>query len=682
MSYRHSIQARGGCTALCMGLAGVLAGCGGGGGSGGNEAPAQPPTAQASTLSMNVLGVTASSVTGKVAASDPQGLALSYTVATAPTAGTVTLDARTGDFTYAVSGHSSASQDRFTVSVSNGRAAAVNTAVTVRMAGDPLLVNQWHIRSTGASAYSTTLPVAGNDINVAGAWAAGYSGMGIKVAVVDSGLEVAHEDLAANVDLANSFNFLTNTTDPTRPASDVGTDHGTMVAGIIGATAFNGKGGRGVAYGARLRGYNYLANRSLANYGDAMGNKPFSADNAVFNLSLGVTAPLLFAPNDRVDVDNNLNSLRGGLGAVMVKSAGNFFRDIEATDSQQRCAGASSRGLSCAHTAQDPSHGAPTPLVVGAINAEGKRSSYSTAGSALWVSAPGGEYGYDSAHFTGANLSAAGLAPAIVTTTRSGCPNREGAPGVANALVTGNHPAALDCQYTAQMNGTSAAAPNVAGVVALMLEANPRLSSRDVKFILASTARRVDPGQARVTATDLAPGATVTLEQGWVKNAADRWYSNWYGFGAVDAAKAVEMARSYTSYLSASKSSPPLLTTTRPEGYDVPPRSASGLGVNFSVNQPFTTVERVIVTAYFSETPSVECNQIEVTSPAGTKSILLHAENGYTQTTLPGTKFLSNAFYGEPVNGTWRLSWFNFCTGRTLLSPSPKEAQSIQFFGR
>ena len=43
------------------------------------------------------------------------------------------------------------------------------------------------------------------------------------------------------------------------------------------------------------------------------------------------------------------------------------------------------------------------------------------------------------------------------------------------------------------MNGTSAAAPNVAGVVALMLEANPRLSSRDVKYILASTAKRVDP---------------------------------------------------------------------------------------------------------------------------------------------------------------------------------------------
>ena len=59
------------------------------------------------------------------------------------------------------------------------------------------------------------LPAAGNDMNVAGAWAAGFSGRGIKVAVVDSGLEIAHEDLAANVDAASSFNFLTGGNDPT-----------------------------------------------------------------------------------------------------------------------------------------------------------------------------------------------------------------------------------------------------------------------------------------------------------------------------------------------------------------------------------------------------------------------------------------------------------------------------------
>lgn len=673
-------HARGDITALCLGVMALLGGCGGGGGGGAEAAPpAQPPTAQASTVSLDVLGLAASSVTGKVTASDPQGLPLSYAVATAPTAGTVTVDARTGDFTYTVSGHVTASQDTFTVAVSNGRAPSVQAAVVVRMAGDPLLANQWHLRNTGQSAFSTTPPVAGNDMNVAGAWAAGLSGRGIKVAVVDTGLEIAHEDLAANVDAASSFNYLTNGSDPTREGGHVGTDHGTMVAGIVGAVGFNGKGGRGVAYNARLRGYNYLESSSLVNYSHAMGGQPVSADNHVFNLSLGESTPRLFPPDAFVDADNNLNMLRAGLGAVLVKSAGNNYQDFDSSDTAQLCARANARGVSCAHTAQDPSHGGPTPLVVGALRADGKRSSYSTAGSALWVSAPGGEYGYDTAYYTGPGLQAIDLEPAIVTTARSGCTNRKGAPRVANALVTGNHPTALNCQYTAQMNGTSSAAPNVAGVVALMLEANPRLTSRDVKFILAKTARQVDPGQPKVVANDLA-GAAVTLDQGWVRNAAGFWFSNWYGFGAVDAAKAVEMARSYTTYLAASRSSAPLLTTTRPEGYVVPSLSAAGIGVNFSVNQPFSIVERVIVTANFSQTDAVQCNQIEVTSPSGTKSILLHAENGYAQRTLPGTKFLSNAFYGEPVNGTWRLTFFNFCTGRTLLSPSA--AQSIQFFGR
>ena len=52
-------------------------------------------------------------------------------------------------------------------------------------------------------------------MNVTGAWAAGYTGKGVKVAIVDSGLEIAHEDLAANVDEANCYNFVTRSNDPT-----------------------------------------------------------------------------------------------------------------------------------------------------------------------------------------------------------------------------------------------------------------------------------------------------------------------------------------------------------------------------------------------------------------------------------------------------------------------------------
>ncbi len=659
----------------------MLSGCGGGGGGGSTEPPAvtKPPTVQASAVSLNVQEVAPSSVAGKVVASDPQGLALTFAVATAPSAGTVSVDTRSGDFTYSVSGSTASSQDSFTVAVSNGKAAAT-ASVTVQLKTDPLLVNQWHIRNAGASAFSTVLPAPGNDMNVAGAWAAGFSGKGIKVAVVDTGLEIAHEDLAANVDGANSFNFLTNGSDPTPAVSVVGHDHGTQVAGIIGSVAFNGKGGRGVAYNARLRGYNLLENFSVTNYAASMGGVATSADNAVFNASFGNPAPAL-SPFDQaiVSANANLNTLRGGLGAILVNAAGNAFVGFGEADDAQRCSFANRHGVSCGDPAQDTRLGGVTPIIVGAINADGKRSSYSTTGSSLWVSAPGGEYGFDSTYYDTSKFPTSAVKPAIVTTARSGCLNRDNAPGFGNALVTGNHRLALDCQYTAQMNGTSSAAPNTSATIAMMLEANPRLTARDVKFILAKTAKRIDPGLASVTSTDLAPGATVTLEQGWVRNGAGNWFSNWYGFGAVDASAAVAMAKSYASYLPAMKTSDFYSTTPR-AGVTVPAQSAGGLVIPAMVNEPFTTVEQVIVFPNLEATPILSCNQIEVVSPSGTKSILLHAANGFAQTSVAGTRILSNAFYGEPINGTWKFTYFNFCTGQTRLSAT--QPQSFLFIGR
>jgi subtilisin family serine protease len=155
---------------------------------------------------------------------------------------------------------------------------------------DPLLPNQWHIQNTGQDAFASTLPVQGNDMNVAEAWTAGFSGKGIRVGVVDTGLEAAHEDLQANVDLNSSHNFLTGTHDPS--PSGTGFDHGTSVSGIIGAVAFNDKGGRGIAYNATLRGYNLIAPGafSVANMAQALGGSTVSVDNDLFNASFGPVA--------------------------------------------------------------------------------------------------------------------------------------------------------------------------------------------------------------------------------------------------------------------------------------------------------------------------------------------------------------------------------------------------------
>jgi subtilisin family serine protease len=637
-----------------------------------------PPSVQPTSLSVNVLGVAPTAASATVAATDRESLPLTYSIATPATVGSATVGASSGTITYTVSGHASAVTDSFTVKVANLGASA-NATVTVTLNDDPLLANQWHIQNTGQDAFASTLPVAGNDIHVTGAWTAGYTGKGTKVGVVDSGLEAAHEDLAANVDLSHSFNFLTNTNDPT--PTTPGSDHGTSVSGIIGAVAFNGKGGRGVAYNATLRGYNLLAQGafSVANMAKAMGSDPVSADNDLFNASFGAATNALPTFSGAFQsITSTTLTLRGGLGAAIVNAAGNDFGDIGGASSPACAALAQKFGVSCGDPATDERRGGYAPIIVGAINAVGVHSSYSNTGSSLWISAPGGEFGLNSTFAP--NYS--NFDPAIVTTSRNGCANTE-YPTAVNALDDlGGNPLAADCQYTAAMNGTSAATPNVAGAVALMLEANPKLSVRDVKYILAKTAKRVDPNFAGVSSTNIISGSTIVLEQGWVTNAAGYTFSNRYGFGAVDAAAAVAMAKSYTSYLPAVQDSTGNYSLVVIAPAIIPPQSAGGAFLAYNVAEAFKSVEFVVVFVNVDSTPGLPCNQIELNSPSGTKSILLHGANGFTNAAIVNTRFESNAFYGEPVNGTWTLRFLDFCAASgTPTAFSTTQPQTIAIIG-
>ena len=82
--------------------------------------------------------------------------------------------------------------------------------------------------------------------------------------------------------------------------------------------------------------------------------------------------------------------------------------------------------------------------------------------------------------------------------------------------------------YLEFMNGTSASAPMVAGVTALMLEANPALTWRDVQHILVSTSKKVD-----------------VSDEGWFKTYEGRDYNHKYGYGLVDATSAVNLAKDW-----------------------------------------------------------------------------------------------------------------------------------------
>src|SRR5882762_8831755 len=128
---------------------------------------------------------------------------------------------------------------------------------TIGSLSDPLATQQWHLKNTGQNAFADGVGVAGIDINVEPVFSAfGFTGNGVIAAVVDTGMEIAHEDLAANVVPSGSWDFINNDTDPTSTATTG--DHGTEVGGLI-AMARNSVGGIGVAPGAKLKGFNYIA---------------------------------------------------------------------------------------------------------------------------------------------------------------------------------------------------------------------------------------------------------------------------------------------------------------------------------------------------------------------------------------------------------------------------------------
>ena len=315
--------------------------------------------------------------------------------------------------------------------------------------------------------------------------------------------------MAGNV-VAGSWDFGDQDNDPTRPSLDG--DHGTSVAGIINSVGWNNVGGRGVAPEASLIGYNWLDHQGGNTQYESWGvNPPGGVVADVYNLSYGQGYEGSFAVGGTIGDEAGGSSTqdalrygttnhRNGLGALYIKSTGNAYN--ESTSSTTACGEDSTWlsqngiDLSCTETWLSTVHSLPYMVQVAALGANEVKSSYSTPGPSVWISGFGGEYGYSTDLYS----SVSGQkfeGPAIMTTDQSGCTN-----GYVGANMgqqpnlfndgTGGHPENPNCDYTSNFNGTSSAAPTVAGVVALMLEANPNLTWRDVKHILATTADKFD----------------------------------------------------------------------------------------------------------------------------------------------------------------------------------------------
>lgn len=528
---------------------------------------------------------------------------------------------------------------------------------------DPLAGIQWHLLNTGQAVQGDTRPVAGNDLNVDGLFRNGIRGEGVIIGIVDDGLQIAHPDLAANVAAVAGKNFANNSNNPSPSAPDVD-NHGTMVGGIAGAVGANGVGVRGVAPAARLKGFNVLASDAsgsqTANIEYSWWDGAEAADVQVFNNSWGAgpgnpNLPFAFSENDIRAYEQALSGTRGGSGGIYVKSAGNNFNNASISQTQDVCTtDTKNRGTGCVPAGRDPRNNLFNVITVGAVRADGVRSSYSSTGAALWVSAFGGEYGWQRQVVPG--QPAVRYDPAIVTTDVTGCAQGSNKNTSLRNTLDGNQ-SAVDstCNYTAKMNGTSASAPMVSGVAALVLETNPNLTYRDVKYILATTATRNHPNQPAVT---LADGRT--LVPGWTVNAANRAYSNWYGFGVVNAARAVQVAENFQS-LSPLVDSGWRNTTRR---VAIGNTSAAAARLTVQLANVARNVESVQLGFRVNHSNTRQL-QFVLVSPSGTRSVVQPAftsiGSGLSGSVAIQRNFTSwdllssNAFLDETGNGTWTL---------------------------
>jgi kexin len=293
---------------------------------------------------------------------------------------------------------------------------------------------QWHLRNTGQYPGTT-----GIDANLTGVWDA-YAGDGVRIGIVDDGLETAHPDLAPNADTANDHDW--NDATPDDPTGNAISDtHGTSCAGVAGARGSNATGVSGAAPRATLVGLRLIA----GNASDADEAAALTWKNDIIQIYSNSWGPADdgadlrdAGPLVKQALAHGVATGRGGRGSIWLWAAGNGG-DVDDNSNYDGYANS-------IHT-----------LAIGAVNDDGVRSAYSEPGASVLVCAP-------SSDTTGDHRD-------ITTTTTNG-------------------------GYTHQFGGTSAATPLAAGVVALLLQSNPNLGWRDVKEILLRSATKTDPAHS------------------------------------------------------------------------------------------------------------------------------------------------------------------------------------------
>ncbi len=351
-----------------------------------------------------------------------------------------------------------------------GQAGPVQGGVTTQSIGD----DEWFFNAYQWSMYAIDAPAA---------WDAGYTGAGVRVAVLDTGIDASHPDLAPNVNVGLSTSFV-----PYEPYIDDEAGHGTHVAGII-AAAHNGYGTIGVAPDAELVAVKVLDSTGSGDFSWMLNGLLYanSIGAQVVNLSLGAYLPrsgITFEDGTKIganDIAHLVNLITRVInyvssnGTLVVVAAGNDSANLTGDASWISIPAECGDALSISATgpqgwAYDSTVSLDTPAYI-----------YTNYGTGVDYAAPGGNVDPD--------LYA------------------NDTPGWWLDLVFSTYPGGW-----AWMAGTSMACPHVVGEAALILQAHPGASVHQVETII------------RYSSDDLGkPGR-----------------DQWYGLGRVNAAQGVK----------------------------------------------------------------------------------------------------------------------------------------------
>ena len=409
------------------------------------------------------------------------------------------------------------------------------------------------------------------------------------IQVVDEGVEKDHEDLVDNLDTIRSIDAVSGKSG----ILGINGPHGTRCAGIIAARGYNGIGTRGIAPFAKISSVNWIKNQQITELEKAWFSGDGANDIVVSSNSWGSCTNYKSTAQEQERILSlGASLLRYGLGRVYVFSAGN---------SRDGGYGCPTGSIGSANL--DEARNNQYVITVAALKKDDTFASYSNSGSNILISAYGG----------------AGDASDYIYTPTKG-----------NA-------------YT-KFAGTSASAPVISGVVALILEACPRLDYKEVQYLIAKTATLIDKANPN-----------------WVKNSAGMYHSIDYGYGKINPVSAINACKKGLYKL--------------PQSFDVTKDVKVSKAINANTNiQVDITIDKafkarwvgVNIDGRFNHFNNVD---IYLISPQGVKTQLIH-KNSPLYSMNENIRLGSFAFIDEPTKGVWKLEINNKNTADILNSVS------------